>query len=739
MEQQQLDVATSSNEQVVQPLDEFTRISYIGMEHDKWIVVNIPQEENQAKFAMSRVKGWKIVITGNDYAKPFYCKIPYCIYLSPSVITKIELPLPEELLIKSYHLGFIGYLYAIQHGAKYILSVSADVHSLTDLDMFQFRPTTSGIVYNEAEILNPDIFAGETLKQKVPYGQNPTGEGTYPYTFFLEDEINPVLQLPLYSCSTFKYENNTINFSTDPKLKNHTKLAPIFSIPSGLVRLTSSVVLYKHEIFWSLFMNLVHETTNSLVYKRIVEQILEKLNFRVMLIPFKPCTKELPVNQTSSNVSISPAVPKEYFLCPETSLYQCLLRMAKSMHSGGHMNDDDLISLETWLFVLAYISYKEPVFKRKARSAEATDNIRILMSTHMYSDADTEFLENLSPLLINATNAKNVCPDLNMSWKEPIMDDVMLIVTFNEIKWYINMPYIELMYRRYFKHILVCGPMPEAFAEVLSNNSYITTFFHIDALNRGWVDMFECTQYAMMMNFRVKGYLQIGDDTLVNVWNMFRLPRDQIILPNVISWYNRSSEQQQWYYWDIEIGRPALNKLMAALENAALVEGDKMAKQYLDMYKYNMKDTSIAFYRGGDFFYIPEKLRDAYIYISKACLRHKLMDEVAIPTFTMGLAESKDIFRVRDGSLWRQEARDQYALFFDINTLFIHPFKLGKFFANKTDSNNFFCDPFMKFSLLKIKSLATDRLKPLINTGIVWNNMNGGPVRPGEKHTFITG
>ncbi|ESO89440.1 hypothetical protein LOTGIDRAFT_234291 [Lottia gigantea] len=712
-------------------LSEFSRLIYESQNHQNWIVINIPRNQTTINLSMKEVVGWRIVITGIDDVVHTFCRMPSCVFLSPDVIRQLR---------KHYILGvepddlhYYGYIYAIKHGAKNILTVSSDVHYLGNLDFFSFKHKVSGIVYNESRVFDPEMFS-KNLTQRRQRSTNV--EEKFPFEFTLKDEMYPAIQVPLYKCKQFTYTNNTIDFiPTHPS--NRQELPPLYVGSGHYSKLASpTVVLFRYEAFWALLWNVFSEHTTT-SFMLLIQKLLHELDFHISFIPFQPC---LVKNTTTRDLDISVDLKLVEFLnknqCKDLRLSECFSRIAREMTSVGYLTKSQLDELIKWINILGYLNYKWPPMTKLLKSLEAETDIPMFLSTNIYSDIYQESLQNYSQGIIDVTRADYVCPQLNLNWYDSVIDDVMLIVTFNEFKYYKNILYLELMYRRYFRYILFCGPFPEEFLKIVHDNPQLGTFFYVQGLSEGWYYMYECTQYAMMMNFRVKGFLQIGDDTLANAWNMFRLPRDQIILPNLVDVYNRTSPKARWFWWNLDIGRAALNLVFDDFLTAVKMEDHKLAKEFLKQYKKSVMNLEYSFYRGGDLFYTPVRITERFIYVSKIAHRRHLMDEVAIPTLFMGLDDNRNIFRIRDGSLWRDFARSSYWLFFDEEKFFIHPFKLSAFFVNST-RKNFFCDTYLATSLDKLSHL--EKMKnspPFKNVGIMWNNVKGGPSFPGEYETL---
>ena len=65
----------------------------------------------------------------------------------------------------------------------------------------------------------------------------------------------------------------------------------------------------------------------------------------------------------------------------------------------------------------------------------------------------------------------------------------------------------------------------------------------------------------------MKGYLHIGDDTLLNTWNMLNASRDSLLMPPQGSIFRAEDVQYpRWMWWNLRNGRYIFLRAMAGLE-----------------------------------------------------------------------------------------------------------------------------------------------------------------------------
>lgn len=92
---------------------------------EQWIVVTTIQYPTDAVKKLSNLKDWKLVVVG-DKKTPKDWELPNCIYLSPEKQLELGYHSATVLPWNHYSRKNIGYLYAIQHGAKVIYETDDD-------------------------------------------------------------------------------------------------------------------------------------------------------------------------------------------------------------------------------------------------------------------------------------------------------------------------------------------------------------------------------------------------------------------------------------------------------------------------------------------------------------------------------------------------------------------------------------------------------------------------------------
>ncbi|PVD31988.1 hypothetical protein C0Q70_07414 [Pomacea canaliculata] len=154
-----------------------------------------------------------------------------------------------------------------------------------------------------------------------------------------------------------------------------------------------------------------------------------------------------------------------------------------------------------------------------------------------------------------------MCPESSALPKVPLtFPDILLIVDFNSPNLYRVIPYLELLYRRHFADILYCGDDPETLKDIIVQKNITFPVYFLYIPDYAWQMKYRCLEYAMKMCGDYKGYLLIGDDTLVNVKTLKALGKDRVLVgKDFLRWVvNTTHFNEDWMWWELEGGRNAM-------------------------------------------------------------------------------------------------------------------------------------------------------------------------------------
>ena len=301
---------------------------------------------------------------------------------------------------------------------------------------------------------------------------------------------------------------------------------------------------------------------------------------------------------------------------------------------------------------------------------------------------------------------------IHVNFEEPWIqfDSILLLVVFNK-PHYESIPYLEVIYRPFFSHILYCGPNPPSIDEYPDLAAYNFSFISYRKTPRylapGYFN-YECTQRAVHMGYSVEGFLVIADDVLLATHIIETLHPDKVwYLPSkeirtadiglrmecregrcgsrsTWPWFKRNWTSQEVMFEMLEQKQRFSPTVRMCYRNLVKVNG---AKRRLN--------GAIS-----DYYYIPTSISKAFAELVPIFLDSNVFLEIAVPTILQCLAPPETRESVTGHMLWGSDRNNLWKIFnaFDmVNRGFIHPTKWGYLYQGEEKYMNvsFFCSALM--------------------------------------------
>ena len=236
----------------------FIKIKKISLLHsDKWIVMNaynppIPSLLN----LLTNLEDWKMVVISinnkiNKKWKELNCSSKL-VYLSLKEQIRLGYHISKYLSLNSYARKNIGYLYAIQHGAKEIFEIDEDI-TILDLISFNFNLSNHNIYYairNDSRMINPYIHFGE--KNIWPRGFRLSDIGHQHHNKFYTLKGRNLLLTPLIYQGLINGVPDTDSIFQKTMLSfefNFSLSAPFIYFPGNFIPINSKNTKYLYDIF----------------------------------------------------------------------------------------------------------------------------------------------------------------------------------------------------------------------------------------------------------------------------------------------------------------------------------------------------------------------------------------------------------------------------------------------------------------------------------------------------------
>ncbi|KAK0060427.1 hypothetical protein Bpfe_010261, partial [Biomphalaria pfeifferi] len=676
--------------------------TFVLREFKKWIVVDALTTPCDDVAGFMQNDQWAVVVVTESPVDLQTCNSPGCIQLTWEMC-KRDLGRLETVQALTQPSILCGYLLAMVNGAKVIADASCDVPIRDMENTFGVsEDKSSGLWYNTTSAFNPFEHWGLT--------------NTYPQEYELLNMSTPsvnshVMYVSDLSSMTIKQgvaiskKTCVTNLDNPEKSSLMPVNSPVAIGANTLVSLQTGPTIFSYDSFPSMLLPR-SETRDQMLFRTLLIYVLKKMkvvNFAYYKVdPMTPSKCDVHESAGDKDQSFVlqcvNSIECDANVWDETCLRNTVLGVFECLNLGS-----EAWLLNAWMTDLEFIGFKGSYEK----AAEPTHNV---FGISYNFNKEFMMMQNNSELArVEQHITKNfsrICSSpLKQSMWEPVITDILLVVIINYETLYSTIPYMEYVHRRYFKYLMYCGPSLDSFVKY-SDKADLGHVTFVSGMTRSWLFMYECVTHAMKLRLPVKGYMQMGEDVLVNTWLLASLPKDQIWIPGGFTKRDmyKINKLEKWYHWNSPVGQRGVINAFATLTNSSVLIPDDtsrafalkshyFAKRFLSNYKSNL-GVNYIIHRATDLFYIPDVLRDDYIMASELFRQHQTMIEIALPVIHYGLSNRKNITYLKGASLWAQDRLKPWTYYHDTGIHFVHPVKL-KMVTNSTEGKDFICETYL--------------------------------------------
>ncbi|ESO87876.1 hypothetical protein LOTGIDRAFT_62788, partial [Lottia gigantea] len=660
---------------------------------DKWIVVTSLSSPTSDIYYLANITGWKLLVLGEE--KTSNWSNVNCHFLSYND-RENELFTIKTLLPKgSYSRKTLGYLYAIVNGAQVIYATDDNYRPTDNLTNFNLETMEFGMRYSGQNLFNayshfgqssiwPKGFPLEKISDQKSLNYH-VGKFTTPS--IQQSLVNGDPDVDSIFRLTRKMKSEHMNVLFD-------SVAPPVIVPSGVLSpFSSQNTLFLYDAFWALVLPISTSFKGSDIWKNYwAQRLLWEIGGNVGFYPPNGIRKR----NTESHIEDAKYESAFYsrtsklieFLqnwrCNvELKFFKCVVKLSEQMYLNKFWTKQDVHVVKVWLKDLNHFGYIEP--SRAPYVFPTTSNttsehlIRVVYKPteqkQSQMQASKSILQSKWDQVLGITSFCNLTryQITTKSLASKTYPNILLIIVFN-FPIYDNIPYLQLMYGVKFSHIVYCGNSLEAYLKSSKKLRFSVSFLEVD-VHRGY--FFEkCLSVAMKMNHKVKGYLLIGDDTLLNSWNIPSLPLDKL-------WFHQHElllrdKSSGWHWWNKEMGNTVFNKTWEYLLQQSLTDPSK--EQIINSYMTRLEKatgSNLGLYHGAsDIVYIPIRFKSQAIYLFDVFSKHKVFMEISIPSVVFGLDDKANIVNLAGQYLWYDGKREHVPELFRADQIFLHPVKL---------------------------------------------------------------
>ena len=285
--------------------------------------------------------------------------------------------------------------------------------------------------------------------------------------------------------------------------------------------------------------------------------------------------------------------------------------------------------------------------------------------------------------------------------------DKVLIVIFNN-QHYNVIPYLEVLYRSFFPHIVYCGP---GYPESRLLRTYQYTFVSYGANPEGYDAgsfSYICPAMVMSMRYNTTGYLVMADDILLSILGMQGFPSNQI-------WYLPKSDikiADITTFRECRLGicdfYPRWNWWLAYKNQTTEVYkelfGNQQQSSFLEMCKERLRTFTGASERVcgaySDIYYIPKRYVYSFTQLIQPFYKHRVFCEITIPTILQSIEQADQIYPLQGHIEWSSNREFPWLYFnnhYLLDKVFLHPVKWSYIDDGSSEHAQFFCTNVLPF------------------------------------------
>ena len=520
-------------------------------------------------------------------------------------------------------------------------------------------------------------------------------------------------------CRTTKEASISPDIMLDEQAPPVFASAPKFDVP----RLDDA--LFEYNGFWAMFQVFVNHGDESSAWSLWAQRLMVELDAQMAVVVL-PCPPKAPLTSAPnhpSRRSKSVFQTVNAWTCPaEMDFSRCAVSLALQLYQNGHVSRETLESLYLWLAELWAVNYRPPqrMKSRLCHDAPVKEGCIIYNPALTVSGGRGQLPAYNTPhKLFPAIETK--CPNLPKRpdvfepFKPYVLDpkyssnvrDIALVVIFFDGTIYSNILYLEDLHRHYYSQIIYCGPDASRFSAFYRDLKKPISYIEVPP-TQGFV-AHDCVTRAMMLNYKVNGYLEIADDVILNSWTLDSIPRDRFWFQKDLRIASRNQKEMQdfaiavpvvWWPWvrdDAKWGKKAMAETWKQFEKLR-ASGSRATKElvqvFLETLQHNSGKPENFFYCSSDIFYVPAIHRRSWIFLGDIFLKNNVFLDIAVPTLMNGMDLTGNIVRLDGLYLWytdRQNYASRYGGFLN----FFHPWKMG--WIQKPQHANFMCSTILPF------------------------------------------
>ncbi|KAK4798615.1 hypothetical protein SAY86_030941 [Trapa natans] len=521
---------------------------YSSFRSERWIVVSVSRPPSDSLRSLVRIKGWQVLAIGNSKT-PADWSLKGAIFLSLEQQASLGFLVMEYLPYDSFVRKSIGYLFAIQHGAKMIFDaddrgevIGGDLGKHFDVELAGEGAGQDVILQYSHEdpnrtVVNPYIHFGQRsvwprglpLENVGEIGHEEYYTEIFGGKQFIQQGISN--GLPDVD-SVFYFTRKSGLEAFDISFDDH---APKVALPQGVMApLNSFNTMYHSSAFWGLMLPVsVSSMASDVLRGYWAQRLLWEIGGYVVVYP--PTVhrydriEAYPFSE-EKDLHVNVGRLTKFLVSWGSSkhgLFEKILELSYNMAKEGFWTEKDVMFTAAWLQDLLAVGYRQP----RLMSLEI-DRPRASIGL---GDRKEFVPRKLPSVHLGVEEAETVNYEIGnlIRWRKYLGNVVLIMfcsgsVERTALEW-------RLLYGRIFKTVIILAEHKNAELAVEEG--------HLDQLYKMLPTIFNRYTGA-------EGFLLLQDDTVLNYWNLLQADKSKLWITNKVSksWTTVSTtSNSEWF------------------------------------------------------------------------------------------------------------------------------------------------------------------------------------------------
>lgn len=609
-------------------------------------MVSVSDYPSDSLKKMVRINGWQVLAIGNSKT-PKDWSLKGAIFLSLDAQADLGFRVVDFLPYDSYVRKTVGYLFAIQHGAKKIFDcddrgevIGDDLGKHFDVELMGEGARQEAILQYSHEnpnrtIANPYIHFGQ--RSVWPRGLPLENVGEIEHEEFYTEIFGGKQYIQQGISNGLPDVDSVFYFTRKPKLEpfdiRFDEHAPKVALPQGMmVPMNSFNTMYHSSAFWALMLPVSISTMASDVLRGYWGQrLLWEIGGYVVVYPptihrFDKIEAYPFSDEKDLHVNVGRLIK---FLVSWRSnkhrMFEKVLELSYAMVEEGFWSEKDLKFTAAWLQDLLAVGYQQP----RLMSLEL-DRPRANIG---HGDRKEFVPQKLPSVHLGVEEIGTVNYEIAnlIHWRKSFGNIVLIMfcngpVERTALEW-------RLLYGRIFKTVIILSGKKDQDLAVEQGQ--------LDHIYKQFPKIFDRYSSA-------EGFLFLEDDTVLNYWNLLQADKAKLWITDKVSksWGTVQANENDWFAKQAEMVTKVVNTMPA---------------HFQVNYKEVMKSDKTLTICGSEIFYVPRHFTADFVDLVNLVGNLDIHHKVAIPMFFASMDSPQNFDPVLNAMVYKQNPPADYS------------------------------------------------------------------------------